>query len=232
MSNHPISILKKTGANSYVVFAKMPDCGPLLGGVFVLTLLICPIVFGALIAGLKEDFSTLKSIPVTMGVSTRFPPEVMTCMTWTSSVSKRVSNVITREVSGNRTVAANFSSEYNAMKPEGTKGCMCSRTSMITFEAMNGTMRIVNNETAVNCGATSEWVQRNTTAYIYWTSNGTYFIDYESPQHKEQELRDEIGGYYIGIFLCCGFLAFLITGAVLHCVCSRRSEKIQNYSMA
>lgn len=216
----------------YVVFAKMPECGPCLGAGFVLTMLICPIVFGALIAFLKEDLSTLKSIPVIIGVSTRFPLEEMTCMTWTSSVSKLVSNVITREVSGNRTVAGNFSSEYNAMKSKGTKGCMCSRTSMITFEASNGTMRIiVNKETDIDCGAASEWVQRNTTVYIYyWTGNETYVIDYESPQHKEQELQDEIGGYYIGIFICCGFLAFLFTGAIGHCVRSRRREKIQDYS--
>jgi hypothetical protein len=209
----------------------MPNCVPFLGVGFVLTIFICPIVFGALIAGLKEDIAILKSIPVTMGISTRFPLEIMTCMTWPSSVSKRVSNVITREVSGNRTVAANFSSEYYATKPKGTKGCMCSRSSMITFEASNGTMRIINKETDIDCGAASEWVQRNTTAYIYWTSNETFVIDYESPQHKEQEFQDDIGGYYVGIFLCCGFIAFLITGAVLHCVCSRRSEKIQDYSI-
>jgi hypothetical protein len=208
----------------------MPECGPFLGGVFVLTIFICPIVFGALIAGLKEDIANLKSIPVTIGVSTRFPLEVMTCMTWPSSISKRVSNVMTREVSGNRTVAANFSSEYYAMKPGGTKGCACSRTSMITFEASNGTMHIVNKETDINCGAASEWVQRNTTAYIYWTSNETYVIDYESPQYKEQKFQDDIGGYYIGIFFCCGFIAFLFTGAVLHSVCSRRREKIHDYS--
>lgn len=143
----PISILKKTRTKSDLSFAKMPECGLCLGFAFVLTIIICPIVFGALIASLKEDISSMRSIPVTMGVATRFPPEVMTCMTWTSSVSKRVSNVITRNVSGNRTVARNFSSEYDAMKPEGTKGCTCSRTSLITFEASNGTMRISTRRT-------------------------------------------------------------------------------------
>ena len=206
----------------------MSECGQFIGSIFVLAIVICPIVFGAFIACLKEDILDLKSIQVTSGVSTRFPLEIMTCMTWASSVSRRVSNVITRDVSGNRTVAETFSSEYYAMKPGGTKGCVCSRTSMITFEARNGTMRIVNKETDINCGTALEWVRRNATVYIYWTSNETYTIDYESPQRKEQEFQDEIGGYYIGIFLCCGVAAFLIMGAISHCVCSRRSEKVHD----
>ncbi len=193
-----------------------------------MALVICPIAFGVVVANLSGDISDVWNTRVTIGNATIFPPSDITCMTWPSSISKRVSNVASFRVNGNMSAALEFQTEYDATKPTGTKKCTCSQDGRVTYKKDNVTAVIAYNDPTVDCNRELYWTTRNTTVYIYWADNDTYSIEYQSPGAKVQILENEIRGFIIGIFVCCGFLGFIMVASCLHCLSSRRRDRVYN----
>lgn len=198
----------------------MSSCSSCIGIIFVAGMLISPIIFGAIIANLKNDIRNLHKTPVVYGYTVQYPISDVMCVTQASRVaSSKVLNVTSLRVDGNRETAQVFQERYMGSPPDGRKWCQCSKQYQVFISTMNKTFV----DSKIDCNADREWAVYHRPVYAYNGINGS--LDYESPHQKETEIQGNIKGFFVGIYICCGVIGFLIIGAIMHCL-GNRAHKV------
>lgn len=199
----------------------MPFASACCGISIFLVILVCPIIFGAIISRLRDDLDDLHDTEVIPGIATRQPISNISCVTRMSSMSTKVTNVLSYRVNGNMSSASEIQYRYASLTPDGKKWCLCERSVDYVIGNATHSSQLEKN---INCDDAREYTARNVTVYMYGGINGT--IEYASPKQKEDDINQDIGGLFVGIYLCCGMIAFVILGSVLHCMCSRPRDQV------
>lgn len=190
-------------------------CMGLLAAAFILSLFILPPIFGWRIDVLKRDLRDLRSTEFRVEAAEVLPPDVLVCSDKSSNYQKDTQIAV---ISGNFTEAVILRDAFVASSSYAK--CDCTRR-VIAPVLGSVTQRL----SSTACFQEAAW--RNTTVPM-WVDTSAGVASLDSPASREEQLRAELAGYYVGLGIVLGILVFLLIGAIGHSI----KTSMQNCSVA
>lgn len=184
-------------------------CSCVISVAIILALVITPCILGYRISVLDDRIRAIEDTSVVQAVSTKYPPVSIVCMSLTNNGGS-ISDILVAQVNGSQKVALQVQNAYmeNTSGPKNKKSCSCQRLAI----AFVGAQKFAElNEGDINCALNFEWSPYNKTIYAYGSDRGlnAAILDHVSPAQKIMHLNQEIAGCFVGVYICCGILAFL-----------------------
>lgn len=180
-------------------------CVTLLGVAFILSLFILPPIFGWRIDVLKRDMHNLRTTEFRLETASVLPPDVLVCSDKSSNYQRDTQMAV---VSGNLTEAIVLRDAF--VGSNSYAKCECTRR--ITAPALGTVTQRISSS---NCFQESTW--KNSTAPV-WVETSAGWASLDSPDSREQLLRADLSGYYVGLGIVLGLIVFLLIGSIGHAI--------------
>lgn len=188
-------------------------CGPVMSVILLLALIIMPCIFGWRITVLQDEIADIRASNVTSVTAMRAPIDTMTCSSKSAvSVSTRADNVQVFNLSS--VSPRELSLEVDRLQRayignSDRRACTCSAHSELYLTNITKTRLATTYETGLDCKPLT--VPSNATVFLY--PDGS--VGRKSPKAQIESRQQDIGGFFVGIFICCGILGFVMFASVL-----------------